>query len=540
MVEKDVFMPVLSVATPPLRSHVFFKQKTDAEGNVTILKARLVADGSTQPDGEYGSPTVGLITIKILLAEAARRRLKVITADVGSAYLNALMDEPMYTILGPEVTASYVSMRPEHASYKRGDGSMMVMLKRALYGCRQSGRLWYKTFAEGLGRLGMSLTTADDCLFKAKNDDATFALIYVDDIIIMSDDDEKIDSIISGLKSMFKEVKTDKGERLSYLGMSLRVYPGSIEFGVPKLIQEMKMISKEENNITYKTPATANLFEITEGEELLPEKDKEMFHSQVAKALYVSARACPEVTTAISFLTTRVTKPTISDKKKLERVVNYLHFSPMTYRPSGQNELVIYTDASFAPHADLKSQSGLAVFYRGCLIHHSSRKQRLVSRSTAEAELIALSDAVEEIELASELIAEIGEMPRIIIKQDNEAVINLLRGGGGLKTKHLRIRQHVIAEWVKHNNASIEYCRSEEMIADIFTKPLQGQLFRKLRDALQSGKDFTSGGALVDRTPNHPNHEQNLPSLPKTTKSEESGKATEVNGYGGATREDTR
>jgi hypothetical protein len=49
------------------------------------------------------------------------------------------------------------------------------------------------------------------------------------------------------------------------------------------------------------------------------------------------------------------------------------------------------------------------------------------------------------------------------------------------RTRHINIRYFFISDWVKNKEMRIEYCPTKEMLADFFTKPLQGSLFKKLR-----------------------------------------------------------
>ena len=56
----------------------------------------------------------------------------------------------------------------------------------------------------------------------------------------------------------------------------------------------------------------------------------------------------------------------------------------------------------------------------------------------------------------------------------------------GKKTRHIEIRYYFITDQIALNNASIRYCPTEQMIADFFTKPLQGALFRRLRSLIMN------------------------------------------------------
>ncbi len=87
----------------------------------------------------------------------------------------------------------------------------------------------------------------------------------------------------------------------------------------------------------------------------------------MAKTLYVSKRARPDVSTAISFLTTRVRAPDIDDWRKLSHLMKYLSIDrlcPLILSADGSGVLMWYVDASFAVHPNMRSHTG-GVFTMG-------------------------------------------------------------------------------------------------------------------------------------------------------------------------------
>jgi CMP-N-acetylneuraminic acid synthetase len=83
----------------------------------------------------------------------------------------------------------------------------------------------------------------------------------------------------------------------------------------------------------------------------------------VAKLLYLAKRVRPDILTAVSFLCTKVTKPTTEDQQKLSRVMGYLKQSvdyEYIIQPTKPLRVIAYVDAAFATHDDSKSHSGVA------------------------------------------------------------------------------------------------------------------------------------------------------------------------------------
>ena len=71
--------------------------------------------------------------------------------------------------------------------------------------------------------------------------------------------------------------------------------------------------------------------------------------------------------------------------------------------------------------------------------------------------------------------------------QYNQSAILLERNGRlscGKNTKHLSIRYFFITDYISTGDIEVQYCPTEEMVADFFTKPLQGSPFKKFRDMI--------------------------------------------------------
>ena len=114
-----------------------------------------------------------------------------------------------------------------------------------------------------------------------------------------------------------------------------------------------------------------------------------------------------------------------------------------------------------------------------------SRKQKLNTRSTAEAELVGADDAITQV-LWTKLFMEAQgyQIEKNILYQDNKSTILLEENGkksSGKRTRHLNIRYFFLTDQVEKNKVKIEYCPTENMIADYMSKPLQGKKFKEFR-----------------------------------------------------------
>ena len=227
---------------------------------------------------------------------------------------------------------------------------------------------------------------------------------------------------------------------------------------------------------------------------LSPRLDKnksEDFHSVTAKLLFLSKRTRPDICVAVSFLTSRVQESTEQDMDKLKRVLRYLlgtkHLG-ITLEADGQIiRLRCYVDASYGVHRDCKSHTGTVISLGRGPVLVKSVKQKINTKSSTEAELVGLSDSMSVIIWCRNFLEEQGyKMPPAQVFQDNMSTIAMIRSGKPTsdRTRHINIRFFFIHDREKSGEVKVEYRCTKSMLADILTKPLQGELFETLRDEL--------------------------------------------------------
>jgi hypothetical protein len=101
--------------------------------------------------------------------------------------------------------------------------------------------------------------------------------------------------------------------------------------------------------------------------------------------------------------------------------------------------------------------------------------------------LVGLSDSTGQILWTRNFLIEQGyNVEAATIYQDNMSTIALVKNGksNSERTRHIALRFFFVADRVASKEVKVEYMQTGEMLADILTKPLQGELFRKLRDKL--------------------------------------------------------
>ena len=126
-------------------------------------------------------------------------------------------------------------------------------------------------------------------------------------------------------------------------------------------------------------------------------------------------------------------------------------------------------------------------------IHSGSWKQRLVSRISTESDLIRVYDVLSQVLWMRQLLEEQGCLDTTtIVYQDNTSSILLERNGRSSSTKrteHMHIRYFYVTKQVHNKAIHITHCPTEEMVANFFSKPMQGSLFTKMRNYVMGNEE---------------------------------------------------
>ena len=233
------------------------------------------------------------------------------------------------------------------------------------------------------------------------------------------------------------------------------------------------------------SPARPDLFYLDHSSPRLSKHKSDLFHSLVMKLMWVSQRCRLDVATTIAFLSTRVLQPTEQDWFKLKRVLEFLNGTvqdKLTLGAESLDCLLNFVDVTFAVHSDMRSHfDGAASFGRGVFMP-LSRKQHLNKGSSTEGEIVGVSDYAPNTSWLLKFLLAQGYKPKMtILYQDNESAIKLLKHGkksSSRRTRHIDIRLFNIKDKLREEGIEVAYCPTQKMVADIFTKPLQGSQFR--------------------------------------------------------------
>ena len=194
----------------------------------------------------------------------------------------------------------------------------------------------------------------------------------------------------------------------------------------------------------------------------LSEDEKVKFHHLVAKLLYLAKRTRPDLLPATAFLCTRVQAPDEDDYKKLGRCMRYLQLNPnvgLTLEANDLCNLKWWIDASYGVHHDMKSHTGAVSMAGKGAIYAMSSKQKLNTRSSTEAELVGVNDAMSMVLWVRKFIEAQGYTVKDnVIFQDNMSAMLLEKNGkcsSGKKTRHIDIRYYFITDNINHGTVRV-------------------------------------------------------------------------------------
>ena len=485
-----------------LESLIFLTEKKTGE-----VKARTVANGSAQRvwmgREESSSPTVSTAGLFMTLAVDAKEKRHVATCDIPNAFIQTEMkkydkDGQRYVMkIRGALVDMLVQISPEiykdFVSYERGQKILYVQVLKAIYGMLQSALLFYKKIRNDLIKSGFTINPYDPCVANktVKGTQMTVAW-HVDDMKASHKRRDVINSFIRWLKTKYGaigELKVTQGDEHVYLGMDFDFsVEGCVKVDMTKYVKEMLEEYPEELKGKSMTPANEKLFKVNESSTRLEKEKAEVFHTTVAKGLFLSKRARPDIQIAIAFLCTRVKEPTVEDWGKLGRLMDYLKRTKdecLIIKMDDSNTIKWYIDVAYAVHPDMRSHTGaIMTMGKGSIISISS-KQKVNARSSTEAELIGIDDIISNVLWAKLFMESQGmKVEHNIIYQDNKSTIQLAENGrhsAGKRSRHLNIKYFYITDKLEQKEMEIQYCPTDDMVADYNTKPLQGNKFRKFK-----------------------------------------------------------
>lgn len=459
----------------PIGCKWIYKIKYNSDGTIERYKARLVAKGFTQQAGidylDTFSPVVKMTTIRCFLAIASIKQWFLHQLDINNAFLHGDLHEEVYMTLP--------------LGYSHSSSHKVCRLTKSLYGLKQASRQWFSKLTTALIAYGFVQSLADYSLFtKASSDPSDFValLVYVDDILIGSCNNEIIQNIKTFLHDQF--CIKDLGDAKYFLGL--------------EVARSKKGISICQRKYTLDILADTGYLECKPSHTPMDYSKKlsqhdpmklasvDTYRRLIGRLIYLT-NTRPDISFAVNKLSQYMSNPGQSHLQAAYRVLRYLKTSPgqgLFFPSDSSLQLQAFCDSDWASCIDSRrSVTGYCVFLGNSLISWKSKKQTTISRSSTEAEYRALAVTACELQWIRFLLKDfsVNHSSAALIFCDNRSAIHIAENPiFHERTKHIEIDCHLVREKIQLGLIRCLHVSSQHQIADLFTKPLGKDLFHSL------------------------------------------------------------
>lgn len=301
-------------------------------------------------------------------------------------------------------------------------------------------------------------------------------LVYVDDLLLTGDDEEEMGRIKGALNEQFT-IK-DLGELTYFLGIEVSRKKEGILLNQRKFVLDILKSTHLEHCKAVAVPFPKGQKLSTEGGTALA--DPESYRRLIGKLLYLNLTRA-DISYAVQQLSQFMQVPRESHMQAALNVVKYLKGTidwGLFYPSQGEPEVKCYCDADWgACSFSGRSLTGYALFLGDSLISWKTKKQKTVSKSSAEAEYRGMSQTAAEVVWIYGILEDMGmKIPKpVTMFCDNKAAQHIAANPVfHERTKHLNLDCHYVRERIQEGLISTQFVKSSEQLADLMTKGLCG------------------------------------------------------------------
>jgi hypothetical protein len=381
-------------------------------------------------------------------------------------------------------TATYVGLPPGFVPEERGGrgaplptGPLVLLLHKALYGLKRSGRDWNEHINAVLIDIGMTRSTHDPCIYFVISDLAYVAIgVYVDDKILVYDNKTVAGELMARL---MKRVTLEQVHHQAYIGMEIEnVTPGLITISQQSHIIGLAERYGLENAAPVKSPGipSQNIDKCEDS----PAFDVTKYQELLGSLMYLAISSRPDIAFCVSNLARYNHSPRVMHFEALKRVAKYLISTAhccLHAQATPDDKITGTADASWDSDKDSRSVSGYVIRIGRFPLAWRSTRQKLVALSSCEAEINAICDLVKDlipiIGLYEELQPTMKVRP-VTVETDSQSALDLIIGGGNTRSRHFFRKINFIKQEVEAGNVTLQHVPGTIIAADVLTKNVSG------------------------------------------------------------------
>jgi hypothetical protein len=450
---------------------IFKLKSPQVQGGEPRFKARLVAKGYSQKQGidyhETFAPVIKYQSLRLILSIATERNMAVHQMDVKTAFLYGELDEEIFMEIPQGV--------------KGAAEGQVLRLKRSLYGLKQSPRCWNRRMNDYLEDQKFCRLKTDSAVYtRGVGKEQVILGVYVDDLVIMSENLEEVVKVKETLNKEFKMV--DFGEVSKVLGIRILrdIERGTLSLDqseyVEQIIGSFDMASAKE----LPTPLS-NTEKFTV--EMCPSTEEEVaamrgipYREAIGSLMYLMVSTRPDLAAAVGILSRFLANPGPEHWKGVKRIFRYLQGTKtfgLVFQRTGQVCLEGFTDSDWAGDLDNRRSTSAYVMLVGKgAVSWKSKRQESVALSSTEAEFMASTAACKEVMWMKDFLGELGfQQGTVRMFSDNQSSIKVMKNPvGHSRMKHIELQAYYVRDLIERGEVAFEYCSTDLQVADSLTK----------------------------------------------------------------------
>ena len=513
---KSTFKPVPAKSDEkPIDTVWVFKAKVNpVTGKVDKFKARLTVRGFNMRKGVHyldsHAPTITSESVRLIIAEAAKRRAAGSTGDLRSADISSAFTTGKWQA-GERVTLHNFA----HSPLTLADNEVLLLLG-TLYGCKNSAAAFYRELRKHLESIGFIRSTADNCVFVST--DATMLVgIHVDDMIVFSTE-KQYDWFCSQIGERFKFTKD--GLLTSILGMTLERIGNGYQLAQTRYVESMLDRFGMTDCRPHWTPCDCGALLDATATKDSPKTDVTKYREITGSLNYLATMTRPDILYALNRLQEFAHDPRHAHQQAAMILLRYvkttkhyaLHFTHAEdegslegtleavewQAPDGSmkdtahcwtiaaresTDIEVWSDSDWAGDRHSR-RSTLSAVVKACgtTVAAKSRKSKMVCLSSCEAELdaavLAMRLALDVCGLQLQLRtppstwAAHTPLPPMPFWIDNQAALSVIQNDIRGRNRHFDIRIMFIRLNIDISKFLVSYCPTDQNVADGGTKAL--------------------------------------------------------------------